>query len=184
MAKKKAQCLKRKPRDLKHGSADTSRAIVPHLHSWIVKHDKLPPGAVTLDMGGGRFEKATEFLAEHGVRNLVYDPYNRTPAHNKKALAAFKRSRRPRAILISNVLNVIRSPAERAGVLREVSRYLPRRSVAWFTVYERNADGKGCWTQDGWQENRRTASYVPELAQYFGPERVTLLPDKVIEVRI
>ncbi|MBP0989854.1 MAG: hypothetical protein J5874_01560 [Oscillospiraceae bacterium] len=34
-------------------------------------------GAVNVDIGGGKFDLAADFLAQNGTRNLVFDPYNR-----------------------------------------------------------------------------------------------------------
>ena len=45
------------------------------------------PGELNLDFGGGKFDNATEHLAQQGVESLVYDPYNRTAKHNAEVLA-------------------------------------------------------------------------------------------------
>lgn len=39
------------------------------------------------DYGGGKFDNATEYLAEMNVTNLVYDSFNRSSDHNKMVLA-------------------------------------------------------------------------------------------------
>ena len=35
-------------------------------------------GTVNLDMGGGKYDTATEYLEGKGVENLILDPYNIT----------------------------------------------------------------------------------------------------------
>jgi len=62
-------------------SADTSLRQVPALFK---KQDiDFPEGGTNFDIGGGRFDEGTKYLAdERGVENFVYDPYNRSPEHN------------------------------------------------------------------------------------------------------
>lgn len=61
------------------GSAGTSLNQVPSATRKI----KWEPGTVNVDIGGGRFDKATDYLRDNGVENLVFDPFNRNAEHNK-----------------------------------------------------------------------------------------------------
>ena len=45
---------------------------------------------MNLDYGGGKFDNATEYLAEMNVTSLVYDPFNRSSDHNKMVLAEIR----------------------------------------------------------------------------------------------
>jgi hypothetical protein len=145
-------------------SAATSLKQVPMLHRKLASLGVLPRG-MTIDYGGGGYDLATEFLKEHGVRNKVYDPYNRTPAHNRKVKAL---KTRPVAVLLSNVLNVINDEETRLDVLRECRR-MAKGAPVYISVYEGKGDGRGRRTgPDQWQENRKTKSYLPEVETVFG----------------
>ena len=51
-------------------------AVFKKVRSWA-------PGQINVDLGGGRYDTATEYLLrEYGAHNLVLDPYNRTEEHN------------------------------------------------------------------------------------------------------
>jgi len=44
-------------------------------------------GTTNADLGAGKFEHITEFLAgEHQVENISFDPFNRTPEANAQAV--------------------------------------------------------------------------------------------------
>jgi hypothetical protein len=101
-------------------------------------------GKTVVDIGGGRFDTAAEAARVYGAAVSIYDPFNRTPEHNAAVLAGSYD-----VAVISNVLNVIDSEA--AALL--------------ITVYEGDGSGTGRQTAaDSWQENRRTADYMDEIA--------------------
>lgn len=94
-------------------------------------------GKKVVDIGGGRFDTAAEAARVYGAAVSIYDPFNRTPEHNAAVLAGSYD-----VAVISNVLNVIDSEAARGDVVR-----LAATKAA-----------------DSWQENRRTADYMDEIA--------------------
>lgn len=94
-------------------------------------------GKKVVDIGGGRFDTAAEVARVYGAAVSIYDPFNRTPEHNAAVLAGSYD-----VAVISNVLNVIDSEAARGDVVR-----LAATKAA-----------------DSWQENRRTADYMDEIA--------------------
>lgn len=64
--------------------------------------------------------------------------------------------------VISNVLNVIDSEAARGDVVRLAAT---KAAALLITVYEGDGSGTGRQTAaDSWQENRRTADYMDEIA--------------------
>ena len=67
----------------------------------------MPKGGVNLDVGGGKFDTATEFLADNGIVNLIYDPYNRSRKHNYNVLKAVNNHDGVNTVTCSSVLNVI-----------------------------------------------------------------------------
>lgn len=95
-------------------------------------------GKTVVGIGGGRFDTAAEAARVYGAAVSIYDPFNRTPEHNAAVLAGSYD-----VAVISNVLNVIDSEAARGDVVRLAAT----KAAA-----------------DSWQENRRTADYMEEIA--------------------
>lgn len=95
-------------------------------------------GKTVVDIGGGRFDTAAEAARVYGAAVSIYDPFNRTPEHN--------------AAVLAGSYDVVRLAATKAAALL-------------ITVYEGDGSGTGRQTAaDSWQENRRTADYMDEIA--------------------
>ena len=138
------------------------------------------PGTVNLDLGGGKFDAGTRFLAEKGVTNLVFDPVNRDAAHNRRIFEAVKNGGVD-TVTCNNVLNVIQEADARSNVILQAAKALKPGGTAYFTVYEGDGSGQGRQSQaDAWQENRRTADYLEEVKQHFAD---VTLKNKVITAR-
>ena len=71
-------------------SAKTSLKQIPALF----KDKSVVFGKTNVDVGGGRFDLATNFLAERGTKNMVFDPYNRGAAENKATLSFLQSGKR------------------------------------------------------------------------------------------
>lgn len=128
----------------------------------------LSPGTVNLDLGGGRFDEGTQFLAKHRVENLIYDPYARSRAYNNAVTERLNKEGGADSATLNNVLNVIPSQEDRADVLRFMYQKLKPGGKAIVTIYEGDGSGKGrrLLYRDGtssWQENRRVDTYRPEI---------------------
>lgn len=140
-------------------------------HFWSGVHD-------CLDYGSGKYSKLTDTLAEMRVRNLTYDPFNRTEEHNAFVLKLLKA--KPADIAIcSNVLNVIKSPLVRKEVLENIKRGLSAGGPLFITVYEGKRDSCGRRTKCGWQANRPTKNYLKEIRRVF-PDAFSCLGNKLI----
>ena len=128
-------------------------------------------GKVNLDVGGGKYEKATQFLKKCGTLNLVYDPYNRNNYHNTKVVE-LALSNKLDTITCLNVLNVIRWKKERIKVLENIRKFVHHQKhqfdndvVVFFSIYEKNGNGKA---DEGLaQTNMKTADYIPEIQAVF-----------------
>ena len=144
-------------------SAKTSIKQVPALF----KHPGVRFGDVNIDIGGGRFDLATNYLAERGTRNLVFDPYNRGSEENSATLNYLMSGNKADTATCANVLNVIAEPRARANVILETAKSIGEDGTAYFMVYEGDGSGQGKETSSGWQNNRKTADYVQEIRQYF-----------------
>lgn len=124
-------------------------------------------GSVGIDYGGGKFDNAVEYLADQGVTLYVYDPYNRTPEHNKEALRALRANGGADFALNSNVLNVIKEPEARIAVLKNIKKITKPGAPIYITVYEGSGTGNEGATKSGYQLNRKTVDYLDEIREVF-----------------
>ena len=144
-------------------SAKTSLRQVPALF----KDKNVQFGDVNIDIGGGKYDLATEFLAERGTQNLVFDPYNRGEVTNRATLDFLRDGSRAGTATNANVLNVIAEAPARANVILEMAKAIKPDGKAYFMVYEGDGSGVGRETSAGWQNNRKTADYMDEIKRYF-----------------
>lgn len=136
-------------------------ALFNKIKAWV-------SNSINLDFGGGKFDNATAFLKNLGVKSYIYDPYNRSYDHNQSCLSAIVSKGFADTATCSNVLNVIAELDCRLYVIETIARYLKSNGTAYFTVYEGDKSGKGRVTKVScWQENRKLASYVAEVKVYF-----------------
>jgi len=157
-------------------SERTSRNQLPALHRALLRAGIWQFGDINADIGGGRFDKASEELAWNGVENVVWDPYNRAPRHNEDALNRIFRG--TTTATVANVLNVIAEYEVREQVIRMATR----AGRAYFHVYEGDRSGLGKKTRDGWQEHRKLVTYLPEVSRHFDRAAlVTVAGLRVIE---
>lgn len=149
----------------KYNSANTSvnSKRVPALFRRINWY----PGMINFDNGGGKFDTATWHLHILGVKNLVYDPFNRSEEHNNAVLKCVA-GKPVHSSTLANVLNVIAEPKVRLGILRRSYDALDHCGVLYVWIYEGDKSGVGRETKRGcWQENRRTKSYTEEILKVF-----------------
>ena len=144
-------------------SAKTSIMQIPALF----KHKAVKFGDVNIDIGGGRFDLATNYLASIGTTNLVFDPFNRPETTNASTLDYLRSGKRADTATCANVLNVIAEEEARKNVILEVAKAIKPDGVAYFMVYEGNGTGIGKETSAGYQNNRKTADYIQEISQWF-----------------
>lgn len=133
----------------------------------IFKMVSFEPGTVNLDYGGGRFDNVADYLAQFDVINLVYDPYNRTPEHNKEVIRTVRQHGGADTATCSNVLNVIKEPEVRKNVLENIKKLVKPTGIVYITVYEGTGKGDEGATKSGYQLNRKTADYLEEIREVF-----------------
>ena len=78
------------------------------------------PGSINLDIGGGKYDAGTQFLAEKGVENLVFDPFNRDAAENQNVFERMTAGGVD-SVTCNNVLNVIAEPEQRSNVILQAA---------------------------------------------------------------
>jgi hypothetical protein len=152
-------------------SAATSLNQIPGVFKLIGKTFRNPAGFWcrindVLDYGGGKYDTFTEFLAEHSIRNWVFDPFNRSEDHNKLVRKMLTTRRADMAIL-ANVLNVVKEPQIRREILEDVKRLTQPGAPVFITCHEGNRTSRGRKTTKGWQCNRPTKNYLREVRQVF-----------------
>lgn len=133
----------------------------------IFKMISLEPGTINIDYGGGRFDNVADYLTQFDVINLVYDPYNRTPEHNREVIRTVKDAGGADTATCSNVLNVIKEPEVRMNVLQNIRKLVKPSGTVYITVYEGTGKGDEGPTKSGYQLNRKTADYLEEIQQVF-----------------
>jgi hypothetical protein len=157
--------LWKSPKSQEYTSAETS-----------INRDKTPAtfgrvkwerGTVNADIGGGRFDNATDFLARRGVKNYIFDPFNRSREHNDRVANTIANGGADTAT-VNNVLNVIKEPGNRHKVIAQAADAIKLDGEAYFLIYEGNRSGKGGPTKAGYQNNLGAKSYIKEISRYFG----------------
>ena len=116
------------------------------------------------DVGGGKYDKATEYLAGRGIRNYVWDPYNRTQEHNESVDILGQEAD---TSTLANVLNLIDDSHARKASVKKACDFVRSGGKVVVSVYEGDRSGVGCETPKGWQENRKIASYQAEIQGYW-----------------
>lgn len=142
-------------------SADTSLNQIPSIFKRVQWHQ----GTTNIDIGGGRFNTATDYMKEQGVNNIVFDSFNRDTEHNRNAFDKIKA--KGDTVTVANVLNVIKEGEIRDNVILQAAKALKPDGTAYFGIYEGSGTGEGKATSKGWQNNRKTADYVAEIAKHF-----------------
>ena len=128
---------------------------------------QLQPGTVGVDFGGGRWDSAVEYLRDQDVTLCVYDPYNRSAEHNREVLRTLRANGGADFAVNSNVLNVIKEPEARKGVLENIKKITKSGAPIYITVYEGRGDAKEGPTKSGYQLNRKTQDYLEEIQEVF-----------------
>jgi len=121
-----------------------------------------------LDIGAGKYTKATDYLWKNRVKNICYDPFNLSVEDNLKAL---QQAASPGigSITIANVLNVIWSKAEIWDLLKLAKTFSKGNYNApvYISIYEGDRKGEGRTTKKGWQRNEKKKAYVYMLNEMF-----------------
>lgn len=131
------------------------------------RHPKFSPVDKNLDIGGGKFNKGTEFLASRGIENVIFDPYNRPSTENKAVIKRLKSGERFPTVTSNNVLNVIAEQSVRENVILQSAKALSPDGTAYFLIYEGDSSGVGKETTRGWQNNKKTNEYMNEIKKHF-----------------
>ncbi|MBA3722198.1 MAG: hypothetical protein H0W88_07345 [Parachlamydiaceae bacterium] len=124
------------------------------------------------DNGGGNFDFNTQFLSRYyGVKNIVFDPFQRSDEHNQIALIEIQKHDFD-TTTSNSVLNVIdRQDARFKHILLSCDS-LKEGGSAFFKVYPGNSSFVEQWHQDGYQSNRTAKTYQEDVEVIFGKGNV------------
>lgn len=111
-------------------SAKTSQNILPSPVKKLIKNNYWKSGMVNLDIGGGRFDKMTDYMKKYNISNLVYDPFNRTPEHNKKIVNYIKENEVD-TVTLFHILNVIKEEKIQLKKLKQAYFSLKKGGVVF-----------------------------------------------------
>lgn len=163
-------------------SAETSinSTKLPAAFGKVTKAGGFKKGTKNFDIGGGKFDNATDALREQGVENNIFDPFNRDAAHNAAAVKAGGAGQSA-TVTINNVLNVIEESANITKVLRQAENAVADDGVVYISVYAGNSSGIGKATSKGFQKNLKLSEYVELVEEVFGDVRVK---NGMIEARL
>lgn len=120
---------------------------------------------MVLDYGGGKYDTATRFLEKYNIINHIYDPFNRSPEENERALSKTDYD----VVMLSNVLNVIMEPEIRKEVLTNCWNHLRNYGGLFIKIYEGDKSGilKVNEKKNSCQLNRELEDYIPEVQEVF-----------------
>ena len=145
---------------------DLAKSSLNHIPA-LFKKIPWEKGQVNLDLGGGRFERATNYLHKKGVWNIVVDKYSRNDKDNFLA-ESYLSLYGCDTVTISNVLCVVGTKKERLNILYTAKRYLKKVGTIYISIYAGNGSGKGKRTQSNtWQNNRPLRTYLKEIQEVF-----------------
>lgn len=154
----------------KHTSINSTR--LPKGFNYAIENDFMKNGDINLDIGGGKYDIATNELYKHGVTNLIYDPFNRSYDHNLEMLKIVNEAGGADTITILNVLNVIKEESNRKCVLLMAHETLKQGGTIIILIYE--GDRKNARTglsratgNDRWQNFFAKEVYLDEIKPIF-----------------
>jgi len=197
-----AQKLTSKATSINETKTQGASRVALHHGEWSKGTPDRP--IVNADIGGGESDFTTI-----GIRNLrddadpkyvenhVWDPYNRTPEHNQRALEQIKHGQADTAT-VSSVLNVVKERGARDRIIRQAADAIKEDGTAYIVIHEGSGTGKfvkgvsnaGAETDKidpetglpSWQNNAKPEEYLPEIKKYFGyaeVENIQTFPDSL-----
>ena len=148
---------------------------LPHIFQ-IKKCIELMKNKKVIDIGCGKYTNHQLISSLYDADIIGYDPYVLSKEENHLAL-----SKTYQVAVLSNVLNVIPEQGIRYGTLRLAASLAP---IILISVYQGNKSGIGKQTKPNcWQQNRKKASYLPEIKQALYQYHVQSIQDAFICIK-
>lgn len=149
-------------------SANTSLKQIPAGFKIVNKYFTWYQGTVNLDIGGGKYDLMTNALNEKGVKNLIYDPYNRSQKHNGDVIHEVLRLKGVHSATIFNVLNVIKEPEIQLDVLKLAFNSLKSGGMVFVrSTYMNPAKRSGVTKSGSFQHYLKQEDYLDIVKTIF-----------------
>ncbi len=142
--------------------------MVPGVLKDAVRDGFLRSGQVNLDYGGGLYDKTTQWLKTKGIRNLVFDPFNRLPEQNEAVLREVIDKGELDTVTLLNVLNVIPDFWERMVALAAAWHFVPPYGLLIVGTYVGDGSGVTRKSRFGYQLNQHLDFYESEVIDLLG----------------
>jgi len=150
-----------------YSSKNTSLNQIAKPIPLLLKANELKDRSVNLDIGGGRFDKMSDYLAKWGLKNYIYDPFNRTPEHNSFVVSKVKDGQVD-SVTIMNVLNVIPEKENQLRVLLQAKNALKNGGKVFvYSNYKDSSKDAGPSGSDSWQHHMYLRGYLPLVKEVF-----------------
>jgi hypothetical protein len=129
-------------------------------------HFDTPEQKINVDLGGGKYDTATEYLKQKGIINLIIDPYNRSEEFNRNN-EEIARKEGTHSVTVNNVLNVIKEPEERDNVIKKAKSFLSNGGKAYFLIHYKPKETPRETKKGSWQNHMPPNFYLPEIQKHF-----------------
>ena len=155
-------------RNQEYTSAKTSINQIPKPVKYLLEENRLKDRSVNLDIGGGKYENMTQYLAEWGIMNYVYDPYNRSDEHNEMVIEKTKDGQAD-SVTMFNVLNVIKDKEDQIIALERAKNALKDGGKAYIysNYYVKGKEPGAVPGRDSYQQNYKLADILPIVQEVF-----------------
>jgi len=146
----------------------------------LVRNGWVKPGAIVLNLGGGRFDVGPIWIENQvsNIKVLTADPFRRTVEHNLSVQTEIEAAGGADVVMSISVLNVIKEVNNRVEHAVIAHRSMKDGGLAYFKVWA------GCWPARGlgngiqdlergtYQLQRWADAYLLELEAVFGVGQV------------
>jgi hypothetical protein len=152
----------------KYTSAKSSIKQVPVGFKIVDKYFGWQSNTFNLDIGGGKYDLMTEKLLEKNVTNLIFDPYNRSLAHNLDVIRTIFRNGGIDTATIFNVLNVIKEHEIQLTVLNMAKAALKKGGYVFVrSTYMNPAKVSGVTKKGTFQHYKTQKEYLKIVKKIF-----------------
>jgi hypothetical protein len=142
---------------------------VPKLFTVVDKHIGWFRGQINVDIGGGKYDTATQYLWQREVKNYIWDKYNRSWEHNSE-IERKVHTGYAHTVTLSNVLNVIKERHVRMGLVLMAWHWVKPGGSIYISVYNSKKEGES--KKDCWQNAMTLKDYLKEV-QEVCPQAIT-----------
>jgi len=149
-------------------SAKTSLNQIPKPVKTLLEKNELKDRTINLDIGGGKYDTMSNYLRKQGIKNYVFDPYNRSEEHNKKVIERTENGQSD-SVTIFNVLNVILEKDNQIQVLKQAENALKKGGKVFiYSNYHKKDKKPGpVKGRDSYQQYYKLKDTLPLIKEVF-----------------